>query len=544
MRGCLRTADFTPIIQNITSSPTNLFSTVGGSVLTIDGMHFAPSIDTGIGSLNDTYVLIVMGNTTQNCSILSLSDIQIQCTLPPGAGRHIPVTVVNTFGFVSNKWNISYDPPVFIASPLTGPTAGGVIISISGTNFGPLGTTRKVMIGPNVCPIVGTPIHTGLNCTLPVGRGSGLSIAVTIAGQEFTTANAFTYDAPFINVLTPTNGPSAGSIITLIGRNFGPDGLSPFVTATGTYVTVNSVPCLLPVDNIQPIMNDSYIRCRPQPDTVNNAVVRVSVYGQFSIESALIYKFDPAIVTGIVPLNGPTSGGTRFMLFGYNFGPSSFVFSVLIGANAATACVHLNDTTVSCTTPAGDNSGRGVSLSAWPQQTVPAPVLFLYDVPRVIGVSPLTSPTSGGPITITGENFGPPCITHTSAVNTLLVSLGPGSEGQTVACPVVYNVAPYSNHTFLVCQMPGGVGTDYPITVTRANSPSPATALRWSYAAPVVSVLTPFFDVTDGGVRMTIDGNNFGPDATVVMVTIGGIPCIAPGSVVGFSQHTRIACTV
>ncbi len=524
-----------PTITGITTTPANSFPTSGGVVVTIAG--------TTLGLMNSTFVSV--GAT--NCTVVSAIPTEVQCILRAGSGRFLPVTV-NAFGVVSNAVNISYNAPASSSQPSAGPTAGGITIFFTGSNFGPADAVRSIWIGPNLCPIVGVPTHTAMNCTLPAGRGSLLPVSITISGQSFSLVSTFTYDAPYINVLTPTNGPSAGSIITLIGRNFGPDGLSPFVTATGTYVTVNSVPCLLPIDGIQPIINDSYIRCRPQPDTVNNAVVRVSVYNQLSFESALIYKFDAAIVTGIVPPNGPTGGGTRFVLYGYNFGPSSFVFSVLIGPNAATACVHHNDTTVSCTTPAGDNSGRVVSLSAWPQQTVPAPVSFLYDVPRVIGVSPPTGPTSGGPITITGENFGPPCITPACAGNTLLVSLGPaGSEGGSavaVACPVVYNAAPYSNDTFLVCQMPSGVGTNYPITVTRSNSPSPATALRWSYAPPVVSVLTPYFDVTDGGVRMTIQGNNFGPDATAVTVTIGGVLCTVPGPVIGFAQNTHIACTV
>ncbi len=179
-------------------------------------------------------------------------------------------------------------------------------------------------------------------------------------------------------------------MITLLGRNFGPDPLSSTASPNATFVLVNGRECQVPTDG-QTVINDTYIRCMPQPDVLSNSLVRVWVSGQQS--GAVSYAFDPAVVQSVTPPNGPTAGGSAVVVRGINFGPASVLFTMRIGLNEGN-CTHVNDTHAFCTTPAGGDLeinpvrliGQGFS---WIQNTPPS---FRYDAPNISAVAPSGKP--------------------------------------------------------------------------------------------------------------------------------------------------------
>ncbi len=174
-------------------------------------------------------------------------------------------------------------------------------------------------------------------------------------------------------------------MIVLLGRNFGPDPLSSTVSASTTYVLVGGKPCQVPSDG-QTVINDTYIRCLPQPD-VGTALLRVWVSNQQSTEAPVNYLFDPAVVFSVTPSNGPTRGGTAVVLRGFNFGPASALFSMRVGLNDGN-CTHVNDTHAFCTTPAGGEIETSFICLIGQGFSWPAPVLFTYDAPNITSIVP------------------------------------------------------------------------------------------------------------------------------------------------------------
>ena len=93
-------------------------------------------------------------------------------------------------------------PTVTGISPNSGPTAGGTSVIITGTNFGPMGSTVGVTIGGVAATgvtVVGT--DTTIMATTPSGTAGVKDVAVTVSGVTGTGIGLFTYvDPPEIDI--------------------------------------------------------------------------------------------------------------------------------------------------------------------------------------------------------------------------------------------------------------------------------------------------------------------------------------------------------
>jgi large repetitive protein len=451
-----------------TVSPTS-GPTAGGTVITLTGSNFGPSPRVFV---NGTEALIV-----------STSHSSIQFTLPPGQGLNQTI-LVDANGQTANTAAFSYAAPVLTSISATSkPTAGGVPITLTGSNFG---LSRTVTIGGVSALVTGTPTHNQLVVTLPPGQGTGKLVTVNVAGQ---VSNSLTldYDAPVISSVTAASKPTAGSVpITLQGSNFG---TSPSVTLQGTQLSV-----------IQ--SSHSSIVCNLPPGQGTRSLV---VTAGLQTSSAFSFSYDPPLITSLIPDHGPTAGNIAITLQGSNFGLSRTV--TVGGVNASvTSGTH---TQIVATLPAGDGLSRNVLVNV--DSAISNAVPFDYDPPSITSVSPTTGSTSGGTvITLTGNNFGlAPLVTVNNSAATL-VSTG------------------HSNIQFI---LPPGQGTNATIAV-QANGQS-ATNQSFSYAAPLLSNVTATSRPTAGGVHLTLTGSNFGISP---LVTVG----VNNASIVGIPSHTQI----
>lgn len=224
-----------PMVTNV--NPTVL-RTSGGQSVTISGSNF------GL-----TGAVTIAGNP---CTTTLWTAVSITCNSPAGMGRVVPL-LVTANGMTSAAFNVAYEAPTLSGiTPPNGATAGGTVLTITGTN---LGTSGTVTIGGNVCtPSAWT--HTQITCTLPAGQGRAAPVVVTVGGQSVN--GMYAYGAPVINNAAPLTGPSAGdNNIVINGSNFG---TSPVVTIGGN-VCVNSaashtqITCRVPAGmGMQPIV--------------------------------------------------------------------------------------------------------------------------------------------------------------------------------------------------------------------------------------------------------------------------------------------------
>lgn len=77
-------------------------------------------------------------------------------------------------------------------------------------------------------------------------------------------------------------------------------------------------------------------------------------------QSEINKMFVTATVTAVDPASGPAAGGTAVTITGDEF---AGVTGVTIGGVAATAVTVVNDTTVTCTTPAGTAGAKDVAVT-------------------------------------------------------------------------------------------------------------------------------------------------------------------------------------
>ena len=211
----------------ISSVSSNSGSTLGGTTITITGTNFVSGATVNVG-----------GNACTNVVVVSATSIT--CTTPAGTAGPADIVVTNSdTGTVTSMGGFTYIAPPTIASisPLIGPTLGGTLITITGTNFVEGAT---VTVGGNPCTIVSIA-STSITCTTPAGSVGAKNVVVTnpVTGTV-TSTDGFTYETPVSN---PLPLPAQTSSITSCQVPTGPTSGGNSYSIAGSFTT--------PITNIE-----------------------------------------------------------------------------------------------------------------------------------------------------------------------------------------------------------------------------------------------------------------------------------------------------
>ena len=138
-----------------------------------------------------------------------------------GIFRVLPNTC-NTGGVAGVPCLVQAPPTVTGISPATGPSAGGTVVTVTGTNFNTSATT--ISFGATAATNVSCSSATTCTATSPAGSGIA-DVTVTVAGQTSAINNSdkFTYVTPTPSVtgVTPNSGlTDGGTGVTISGANF------------------------------------------------------------------------------------------------------------------------------------------------------------------------------------------------------------------------------------------------------------------------------------------------------------------------------------
>ena len=445
---------------NPTSGPTS-----GGTTLTIIGQNYGES--PGIATLDGV-----------SMTITSWSHTTVRAVTPPGVGLGMPVRIVTTSG-TSNSAAFSYSAPQILSiNPTSGPTAGGIPLTINGQNFGPApgsaslgGTSMEILDWSHTQIVAETPEGVGLNQSVQVTTASGTS-----------SASGFNYNAPAILGISPTSGPTAGGIpLTINGQNFGP---APGSASLGGAA--------------MDVISWSHSRVIAEtPEGVGlNQEVRVTTDSGTSNVASFSYS-DPSIF-GINPTSGPTAGGIPLTINGQNFGPAPGSASL---GGASMTILDWTHTQIVAETPEGVGLNQSVQVTtASGTSSVSG---FNYSAPSILSISPTSGPTTGGiPLTINGQNFGP-------------------APGSALLGSVSMSLQSWS-HTRVIAQSPEGVGLNQEVRVSTASGVS--NSASYNYDGPTIANLNPTSGPTAGGTVITIGGFNFGPAAGTA--TLGALSMV------------------
>jgi hypothetical protein len=476
----------------------------GGTVVSIIGTGFAATGTTvEFGSVAGTSVTC----TTTTCS----------ATSPAGTAGTVDVTV-SVSGTASSivtadKFTYTSGPAIASINPSSGPTAGGTVVTITGTGFATTGTT--VDFGTVAGTSVTCASATSCLATSPAGSAGMVDITVMAGGDTSTTglADEFTYTtAPTVASISPDSGPLAGgTVVTITGTGFSTTASTvDFGTGAGTSVTCASA--------------TSCVATSPA-GSAGAVDVTVSV-GGIASATGTADKFtytssSGPSVTSVSPNSGPLAGGTVVTITGTGF--STTGTTVDFGSVAGTTVTCAVTTSCSAISPAGSAGAVDVTVTTGgaTSATGTADKFTYTSGPAIVSVIPNSGPLAGGTVvTIAGTGFA--------------------TTGTTVDFGTVAGTAVTCSSTSCVATSPAGTAGAVDVTVTGGGNTSiVGTEDKFTYTSgPAIASISPDSGPLAGGTVVTISGTGFSTTgSTVDFGTVAGtsVTCSSATSCVATS---------
>lgn len=319
-------------LPTVTNVSPNTGSTAGGNPVVITGTGFTGAFQVAFGS-------VISPSITVN------SATQITATAPPQAAGTVYVRVTTPNGTSADVAAAQYTytttgtaPAITNISPNVGPTAGGTVVEITGTNF--TGATA-VTFGTTAATSFEVNSSTSITAVAPaLAAGTVFVRVITPAGTSADVAAAqYTASAtiPVITSISPSSGPTAGgTTVTITGTGFTGTTAVSFGGTAATSFTVNSATQITATTPAR------------SAGTVFVTVTATSGTSAPTTASRFTYGNLPAI-TALNPSTGPTSGGTTVVITGSGFTGAT---AVTFGGTAATSFTVNSDTQITAVSPA------------------------------------------------------------------------------------------------------------------------------------------------------------------------------------------------
>ncbi|QDK41568.1 hypothetical protein DOM21_08900 [Bacteriovorax stolpii] len=372
------TYQLSPSVYSI--SPTSGFS-AGGTDITITGSNFLAGATVDLG-----------GVACNNVAIVSLT--KITCKTPAHSVGYVRVSVTNTDTQKGGLENGFYYhtppvPTVSNVSPSGGPLAGGLTVTIKGSNFI---SGASIDIGGVSCSSVIFIDSSTMTCVTGAHASGAVNVIVTNPDtQTGALNNGFTYRAiPVVASVSPSSGSQyGGQLITITGNNF----------ATGMSVKLGEAIC-----GGVSFVNTTTITCTTSSHGIGSVSVDVTDKDSQTgtLANGYAYQVAPRIVSSY-PASGALAGGTLLTITGENFLSGA---SVYVGG-VACSVTSINSSTIKCMT--GAHAAGYVDLAV----TNPDGMMFVVSnryayrvAPTIASISPSNGSINGGTfVTISGTGF-------------------------------------------------------------------------------------------------------------------------------------------
>ncbi len=448
----------------------------GGTTVTVSGTNFAAGTTVTIGGAAAT--------------VSSVASTQVVVTTGLGPIGPQSVVVTNLDGqsaALANGFNYLGPAPTLTSlSPNSGPSFGGTLVTLTGTNFA-AGAT--VTFAGSLASVL-SAAATQLVAVAPTGPvGPATVTLVNVDGQSASITNGFTFfGLPVVlTSVSPSSGPLAGgTAVTLSGSSFAAGATVTFGGTLATSVAVVSGATITAVTPAGPIGLATVTVSNPDGTTS-------------SLSGGFTYMGGTPTISSLSATSGPLAGGTTVTISGTNFAAGAGAY--FGGATASVSSV--TSTAVVVTTPAGSVGPQDVQVVNLDGQSVTLVGGFTYmgSAPTIASISPATAPAATTTIvTITGTNF----------YNGATATVG-GS---------VINVINVTSTQVVMATGPGPIG---PQTVVVTNLDGQAVSsvggIVYTGPPPTVGSVSPASGPLAGGTAVTITGTNFAAGATVA---IGG----------------------
>jgi hypothetical protein len=459
--------------------------TGGGTSVTVTGSELA------------TITAVYFGGTPA-ASFTLVSNTSLTAVAPAEAAGSVDVTVSGPYGVSPTSSADVYTyvntaPTVTGLVVTSGPSAGGMVVTITGTN---LNTGTGVSFGstPTSLFII---LSSGAIVAISPARTAGpVDIQVTNpAGTSGTSpADVFTFvNAPTVTGLAPSSGPTGGGTsVTITGTGFTGATQVSFGSIPATSFTVNSATSISAVAPAQ---------------TAGVVDVTVTTAGGTSATGSadqFTYNAAAPAVTAVGPNQGPTAGATAVIITGSNFNGAT---QVKFGGTAAPFTLN-SPAQITAYAPAESAGTVDVTVTnPYGSSTTSAADQFTYAdtaAPVVGGLSATSGAMAGGTsVVITGTGF-------TQATQVLFGGVAATSYTVNSSTQITATAPPQSAGT-----------VDVTVTTPYGTSPL-GVADKFTYlaAVPTVTGLATSTGDTSGGTSITISGSNLTAATQVLIGTV------------------------
>ena len=389
-------------------------------------------------------------------------------------------------------------PTVTSVSPSSGPTAGGTVVTITGTGltgttgvkFGTVAATSFTFVNDTTVTAV-APAHVAGAADVQVTDDEGVSPVV--AGDVFTFV-----DSPTVTGMIPVTGPiTGGTTVTIAGTNFVTGAGNTTVSFGGTAAASVAVASSTQLTVTSPAHAAGAVDVRVTTAGGTSPVVAAD---QFTYASAM------PVISSLSPSAGTPSGGTVVTITGSGFtGATGATFG---GINATSFIVD-TDTQIRVASPAHVAGIVDVVVTGPGGSSVTSTLTkYTYTVaagPTVSSLSPASSTIAGGVVvSITGTGF-----TGTTGVT----FGGTAATGVTVI-----------NDTSILATAPAHTSGIVDVLVTTPVGTSASVAgSKFSYGTlPVITSVSPTTGAA--GTVVTITGTGLTGATAVMFGTISATP--------------------
>ena len=329
--------------------------------------------------------------------------------VPPHAAGAVDVAVTNTdqqsstltAGLTYANITLGNAPSVASITPSRGPTTGGTVSLVIGTNFA---QGIRVLFGSTPATGVTVMSATRLSAIAPAGAPGIVDLTVVNAdGQSAQLLRAFTWvdpsqlgTPPRVNSITPASGLATGGTQTVLTGNGFQAGMLVFF---GGYTAAAAA------------TQNSGIATSTSPAGPTGRV-NVAITNPDGQSSTLVNGFSytprPELTT-IFPATGPTTGNTAFTIAGNNFAPGARVY---FGTVEAAAVIVGSATVITGNTPPNPLGTIDVRVLNTDGQDGTLTNGFTYNPPpAVLSVKPGGGQLVGGTtIVVNGTGFQPAAV--------------------------------------------------------------------------------------------------------------------------------------
>jgi IPT/TIG domain len=458
------------VFPNVSSPPTvtgvepAVGSTLGGTTVTIEGSGFVAGATVTIGS--------------KATSVEVKSETEIKATTAATAAGAHEVVVADEKGTSVEGASFTYIAPPKVTSitPVEGPAAGGTTVKIKGTGFRE-GSTVK--IGGSAKSVTDVS-ETEITAKTAAGSAGKDEVVVTDNYGASTAGPSFSYIAPpKVSSVSPVEGSTVGgTAIKVKGSGF----------LKGSTVAVGGAATSVVV------VSETEITAKTPATSAGKHEVVVTDVGGASTGGPEFTYVTPPKVSSVLPVEGPTAGGTAVVIKGSGFLEGS---SVTIG-KAAVEVEVVSETEITAKTAAGV-AGKDEVVVGYASGVVSTggPSFSYVAAPKVSSVSPSEGTTAGGTsVKIKGSGF----------LKGSTVAVGGAATGVVVV-----------SETEITAKTPATSAGKHEVVVTDGGGASSAGPEFTFVAPPTVTTVEPSSGSTAGGTSVVIKGTGFLAGSTVTI---------------------------